>query len=441
MAALMRARWLPLLLLIPTLPARGGDDVPADQQAPTGVMDLLLAHTDGAPRAGVPIEVDDVANVSTGADGRARVHLLPGSWVLAVEQGEGPGLGKGAWEEADLHVRLRPGASSTTGGRDHRAEFIVRIEKGTVSAVDLEISQAGHSFGAESGGAIGATPYPSGVLHGRIRTHRGAPVGGVRIYALGWFPEAVTDAEGRFELSLPQGSYDLRLEAPGVPAVVLARAPVPVTRDFAREVARSTRRNALRVDLDHRPLRDEHPKRLESFVLGRTDGVAVEVLGVDWCTWQAYAADHGQRCLHTLDLRHGSHRLDCERSDRPASEITSSLPPRLDPLEEDRSGRAAATCAVVNMAPYGFAGRGVELETKCSIRLDERMVDSDGSYDHFDVHRSIALRTYLVEPLVGASFLIAVGGDEESAIVRFEHVPWTAVGLEVAYPTPPYCDE
>ncbi|MBW2258175.1 MAG: carboxypeptidase regulatory-like domain-containing protein [Deltaproteobacteria bacterium] len=440
----MRTCWLPLLLLTLALPALGGGgDPPADQQAAAGVMDLLLAHTDGTPRAGVQIEVEDVVIGSTGADGRARVHLAPGSWVLAVEQGDGPGMGTGEWDDADLHLRLRPGASSTSGGRDQRAEFIVRIDQGTVSAVDLEISQAGHSFGAESGGAVGPTPYPSGVLHGRVLAGRGAPVAGARIYALGWFPEAITDEEGRFELGLPQGSYDLRIEAPGVPAVLLAATPLPVTRAFAREVARSTRRNELRIDLDHRPLREERgrPGSTEPFVLGRPEGENVEVMGVDWCTWQAYVADHGQRCLHILDLRHGSHQISCERSDQPVSEITSSLPSRLDPLQEDRSGRAVARCAVVNMAPYGFAGRGVDLETKCAIRLDDRKVDSDGSYDTFDVHRSITLRTYLVEPPAGTSFLIAVGSDEASAIVRFEHVPWTAVGLDTAYPTPPYCEE
>ncbi|MBW2258161.1 MAG: carboxypeptidase regulatory-like domain-containing protein [Deltaproteobacteria bacterium] len=438
----MRTCWLPLLLLTLALPALGGGgDSPADQQTPAGVMDLLLAYTDGTPRDGVPIEVEDSVIGSTGADGRARVHLAPGSWVLAVEQGDGPGLGTGEWDDAGLHVRLRPGASSTSGGRDQRAEFIVRIDQGTVSAVDLEISQAGHSLGAESGGAVGATPYPSGVLQGRVRARRGAPIAGARIYALGWFPEAVTDEEGRFELGLPQGVYDLRIEAPGVPAVLLPATPLPVTRTFAKELARSRRRNEMRIDLDHAPLREKHSKRTEPFVLGRTEGEDVEVVGVDWCTWQAYVADHRQRCMHFLDLRHGGHQLSCERSDLAGSEITSSLPHRLDPLEEDRSGRAVARCAVVNMAPYGFAGRGVELETKCAIRLDDRKVDSDGSYDTFDVHRSIALRTYLVAPPVGASFLIAVGSEEAGAIVRFEHVPWTAVGPEVSYPTPPYCQE
>jgi hypothetical protein len=304
-------------------------------------------------------------------------------------------------------VRLRPGASSTTGGPDRRAEFLVRIERGAVSAVQLEISEAGHSYGVESGGAVGASPYPSGVLHGRVRARGGAPLAGARIYAIGWFPEALTDADGRFALGLPQGTYDLRLEAPGMPAIQFPGTPLPVSRDHAREVTRSTRRAALRVDLDHRPLREERPARTESVVPGQEE--AIQVLGVDWCSWQAYVADHHQGCLHILNLQHGSHQIRCERHDSPVSEIIASLP-RLDALLEDQSGRAVATCAVVNMAPYGFAGRGVELETK----------------------QGAAKGTLLV---------IAVGGDEESPIVRFEHVPWTAAGTEVVYPTPPFCNE
>ncbi|WP_336206476.1 S8 family serine peptidase [Nonomuraea sp. LPB2021202275-12-8] len=145
----------------------------------------------GAPLAGVTVTVDGPAARSavTGADGTYTfVRLLPGDYEIKAE--------KFGYETATASAAV-VGDQSTT--------------------VDVPLTQ-----------------LASSVVSGTVST-AGTPEAGARVEAGGTPLSAVTDAQGRYRLTLPNGSYDLRV-VPVSRCSSGTTVPVTVDGDVTKDI-------------------------------------------------------------------------------------------------------------------------------------------------------------------------------------------------------------
>ncbi|SDI37730.1 S8 family serine peptidase [Nonomuraea jiangxiensis] len=169
------------------------DTYAAVQAAPhEGLGDLAGTVTaDGAPLAGATVTVSGPLSrtVTTGADGTYAVpRLLPGEYqVTAGKFGYG----------------------------DATATATITAEQSTTSDLTM-------------------TRQPTGVVTGTVST-AGTPEPGATVEAVGTPERAVTDAAGRYSLTLPNGSYDLRV-TPSSRCSSGATADVTVAGDVTKDI-------------------------------------------------------------------------------------------------------------------------------------------------------------------------------------------------------------
>ncbi|MEO3868119.1 S8 family serine peptidase [Nonomuraea sp. B12E4] len=169
------------------------DTYAAVQAAPDeGLGDLAGTVTaGGAPLAGATITVSGPLSrtVETGADGTYAIpRLLPGAYEVSA--------GKFGYDRATAIATITAEQSTTS---------------------DLTM-----------------TVQPSGVVTGTVST-AGTPEPGAAVEAAGTPVRAVTDAAGRYRLTLPHGSYDLRV-SPGSRCSSGTTAAVAVAGDVTRDI-------------------------------------------------------------------------------------------------------------------------------------------------------------------------------------------------------------
>lgn len=147
------------------------------------------------PLAGAEVLVDGQARATTDRDGAARLVLAPGSRRIVV-------LRDGT-EVLTLELDAR---------EDEQGEIIATLYPDSAPSVFVESShgESGQVAGAAPAGDLG----PPGLLEGRIvGSEDGQPIEGARIYVSGTPLDIRSDAEGRFRVELPPGSYAISVIA------------------------------------------------------------------------------------------------------------------------------------------------------------------------------------------------------------------------------------
>lgn len=182
----------------------------ASAQAPQTVTDFLdeelalfngvVFGDDGAPIADARVEIGGVT-LTTNRDGGFRAKLRPGTYTVDVEA-------PGGARQIVTNIELRPGRS---------AELVITVFRdGRPPLADLEGGQASASgAGDKDAGPRPEDLGPPGEVSGRVTVlDEDAPIEGARVFVRGAPVEATTDAEGRFVLALPPGTYELSLIHP-----------------------------------------------------------------------------------------------------------------------------------------------------------------------------------------------------------------------------------
>lgn len=180
----------------------------------------VVAFEGEAPLAAAIVEVDGDAVAATNADGTAQLRLLPGKRVIVLRR--------------DGTELLRHEIEVTEG---ENAELIATLRDGAEPSVQLESSLGARESRTAAAPTAAADAGPPGTLRGRIvSSENGAPVANARVFVSGTPLDLRTDAEGRFEASLPPGSYAISVIAADYAAQTLEGLVVASGQATARDV-------------------------------------------------------------------------------------------------------------------------------------------------------------------------------------------------------------
>jgi hypothetical protein len=118
---------------------------------------------------------------------------------------------------------------------DEISQWIVNITRGLSALTDVESSELGEAVAADAEPALEQAPSgPPGQLLGRLTGAEDAqPVAGARVFISGLARDVISDAEGRFSVELPAGSYSLSVLHSGFNTVT--RDGIQVMPDQATE--------------------------------------------------------------------------------------------------------------------------------------------------------------------------------------------------------------
>jgi len=154
---------------------------------------MLYVFQDGSPLSGAQARLDDEQSQTIPASGRVRFDLKQGNHRIEILR-----------DGARLH-QLR-----FASGANQNADVIVRVPAAEGEPVNatVETYDPREAIADREGAATGQ-------LTGQIQSQEtGAAIIGARVSAEGMDQAAMTDAEGRFSLTLPRGIYDLQISHP-----------------------------------------------------------------------------------------------------------------------------------------------------------------------------------------------------------------------------------
>lgn len=166
--------FIPLVLMTPLALAQG--------TAEQATIKLVFSE-DGQPQQGITLSIDDSEEVVTDNTGTAEINVSPGKHSLV--------LSRDGSELTALNVLVSSGEALT---------LLAEIQAGAaVPTIDYESSGV-------------ATGTASGTITGRVTSGTtGEPIAGADVLVLGAAAEGQSDAEGRFEIEVPAGSYGLSI--------------------------------------------------------------------------------------------------------------------------------------------------------------------------------------------------------------------------------------
>lgn len=161
----------------------------------------LVAFDRATPMPSAEVIVDGRVVARTNADGAALLRIEPGSreLVLRVDGREvlRRSLELAAGENVELIATLAPGAEP---------EVLIESSRGAAAGVAAVAVDAG----------------PPGRLVGRVvGAEDGKPIANARVFVSGTPVDVRTDADGRFEATLPPGDYSISVVAPNFAARTL----------------------------------------------------------------------------------------------------------------------------------------------------------------------------------------------------------------------------
>lgn len=154
---------------------------------------VLYVFQGGSPLSGAEARLDGEQSETIPDSGRVEFELNEGKHQLELVR-----------DGSELH-RMR-----FTSNANENADIILRLpsEEGESAEAVVETYNTREAFAEREG-------EPTGQLSGQVRSQEtGAPLSGARISAVGSDVAAMTDAGGRFNLSLPRGVYDLKINHP-----------------------------------------------------------------------------------------------------------------------------------------------------------------------------------------------------------------------------------
>lgn len=176
----------------------------------------LVAFDRATPLASAEVVIDGRVAGRTNADGAVLLRIEPGSreLVLRVDGRDvlRQGLELAEGESAELIATIAPGAEP---------QVLFESSRGTAAGVAAAAVDAG----------------PPGRLAGRILSAEdGKPVANARVFVSGTPVDVRTDADGRFEATLPPGDYSISVVAPNFAARTVDGIAVASESRTEREV-------------------------------------------------------------------------------------------------------------------------------------------------------------------------------------------------------------
>jgi len=151
------------------------------------VSGVLFAQADGGPLAGLTVSADGHAQATTtDTDGAFLLTLPAGTWTLRVS---GPGA---------------RGSVDVTVVDDAVTEVLATVDASALTSVTVEAPPSAGTAALEVD-----TDSATGTLDGQVLDEDGRPVAAARIFVRGLAMEAITDADGRFQLSVPPGVHTI----------------------------------------------------------------------------------------------------------------------------------------------------------------------------------------------------------------------------------------
>lgn len=164
------------------------------QEADGQVVGVVFAQGGGAPVAGLRVEVGPASD-TTDADGRFALSVGAGTWPVVVRGADGAPRAAG-------EIRVTSG---------HTSEVLV-----TWTSDVATLATTTEAPPADAAPVVDDATLPRGVVEGRIVSEAdGLPLRGARVFVRGRSDEAVTDADGRFSIPLPIGTWELSIVAGG----------------------------------------------------------------------------------------------------------------------------------------------------------------------------------------------------------------------------------
>ncbi|HRY01112.1 MAG TPA: carboxypeptidase regulatory-like domain-containing protein, partial [Xanthomonadaceae bacterium] len=180
----------------------------------------LQLFDDQLPASGLAIRIDDRAAGESNEDGAALLDVAPGSHLLTVLRD-----GKEV-----LRVQLDLVA-------DENAQVIATLYPDDPLSAPSVFIESSHADNAAAATDTVAADGPPGRIAGRVLSvEDGKPVAGARVYVSGTPLDIVTDAEGRYEATLPPGDYSISVIAPQFSSQTIDGIAVAAEAEVSRDV-------------------------------------------------------------------------------------------------------------------------------------------------------------------------------------------------------------
>ena len=180
----------------------------------------LQLFDDQLPAGGLAIRIDDRAAGESNEDGAALLDVAPGSHLLTVLRD-----GKEV-----LRVQLDLVA-------DENAQVIATLYPDDPLSAPSVFIESSHADNAAAATDTVAADGPPGRIAGRVLSvEDGKPVAGARVYVSGTPLDIVTDAEGRYEATLPPGDYSISVIAPQFSSQTIDGIAVAAEAEVSRDV-------------------------------------------------------------------------------------------------------------------------------------------------------------------------------------------------------------
>ena len=180
----------------------------------------LQLFNDQLPAAGLSIRIDGRAVGESNDDGAALFEVAPGSHLLTVLR-EGDEV---------LRVQLELVA-------EENAQVIATMYPDDPLSAPSVFIESSHADAASAATETAAADGPPGRIGGRIvSVEDGKPVAGARVYVSGTPLDIVTDADGRYQATLPPGDYSISVIAPQFSSQTIDGIAVAAEAEVSRDI-------------------------------------------------------------------------------------------------------------------------------------------------------------------------------------------------------------
>ncbi|MCB1560720.1 MAG: TonB-dependent receptor [Xanthomonadales bacterium] len=196
-------------------------EAPATVATSTAPAQLnLQLFDDQLPASGLSIRIDDNEAGESNEDGAALLDVTPGSHLLTV-------LRDG---EEVLRVQLELVA-------EENAQLIATMYPDDPLSAPSVFIESSHADRTAASTDTAAADGPPGRIAGRVLSAEdGKPVAGARVYVSGTPLDIVTDAEGRYDATLPPGDYSISVIAAQFSSQTIDGIAVAAESDVRRDI-------------------------------------------------------------------------------------------------------------------------------------------------------------------------------------------------------------
>ena len=210
--------------------AQAPASAPAQADAARATVRGVIFDEDGAPMPSVEVRVGSLPVVLTNADGAFELQVEPGRYAIFVLADR--------YREARVNVLSVADGGSVelvmTLYRDGRAPLIDL--EGAAEPPPLTLDEAQDPIQGPTRSAAKAASLPGRIQGRALSLDRRSPVQDARVFVRGLSVEARTDAQGRFTLEVPAGTYQISVIHPDYSAQSVPEVEVTAQRDTSISV-------------------------------------------------------------------------------------------------------------------------------------------------------------------------------------------------------------